>query len=79
MSDYFAAMPASNSSVLCVGSITRSEAACAKLDGFDIDTHGYYLFLARHDDPAEPIHILARFFTPLEAERAARIFQAKAI
>lgn len=78
MSDYFAALPASNSTVLCVGGITRSEADSARQDGFDIDGRGYYLFLARQDAPAEPIQILAKFLSPLEAERAARIFSAKA-
>lgn len=78
MDDYFAAMPASNSTVLCVGGITRAEAESAKHDGFDIDGRGYYLFLAKQDAPDEPIQILAKFLSSLEAERAARIFSAKA-
>lgn len=78
MGDYFAAMPASNSTLLCVGGITRSEAESARHDGLNVDARGYYLFLARQDSPAEPIQILAKFFSSLEAERVARILSARA-
>ena len=78
MSDYFAALPASNSTFLCVGSITRSEAGLLRQADQNDDGCGYYLFLAREDAPEEPIEVLAKFVSPLEAERAARILNAKA-
>jgi len=77
MSEYFTAMPASNSTFLCVGSITRSEAELVRQSGFDHDTHGYYLFVAREDAPDEPIQVLAKFLSPLEAERAAKLLGAQ--
>jgi hypothetical protein len=79
MSCYFASMPASNSTVLCIGGITRSEAESARHDGLDVDGRGYYLFLAREDAPTEPIQILAKFFSSLEAERAARVFHVRTL
>jgi hypothetical protein len=78
MSDYFAALPTANSTFLCVGSITRSEAELVRQTGLSDDGHGYYLFLAREDAPGEPLQVLAKFVSPLEAERVARILNAKA-
>ena len=78
MSDYFAALPASNSTFLCVGSITRSEAEFVSQTGLVDDGLGYYLFLAREDAQGEPIQVLAKFVSPLEAEWVARILSAKA-
>lgn len=72
MSDYFAAIPVSNTTRLCVGALTRAEAEAAQ-----VDVRGYYLFLANEAAPGEPIQILASFFSPFEAARAAKIFDAQ--
>ncbi len=74
MNDYFASMPLSNKTVLCVGGITRRETNQAQDDGIDIDGNGYYLFLASVDQPKNPVRLLAKFFTQLEAEAAVRLF-----
>ncbi len=79
MDDRFAAIPVSNSKMLCVGGITRAETEAANGDGLDIDGRGYYLFIANERDPSEPIQILARFFTAIEAEIAARAFAPHAV
>lgn len=72
--EYFAAVPISNSSVLCVGSITRSEAARALEEGINIDGTGYYLYLAEQDSPAKPIEILASFSSNSAAEKLIKLF-----
>lgn len=73
MQDYFAAVPLSNASLLCVGGITRGETEKAAEDGMLIDGFGYYLFLARQSDPTRPIEILAKFATEAAAERLVRL------
>lgn len=78
MDEYFATMPVTNATVLCVGGITRAEAEAAKDDGLDIDGTGYYLFLANEASPEQPIEILARFFSEMQAARFARILEARA-
>lgn len=74
MNDYFASMPMDNSTVLCIGGITRREATLAQEDGIDIDGCGYYLFLADAEQPKNPIRLLAKFFSSSEAEEAVRLF-----
>jgi hypothetical protein len=71
---FFATMPLSNRMVLCVGGITRRETIQAQDDGVDVEGKGYYLFLASANQPKNPIRLLAKFFTPLEAEAAVRLF-----
>ena len=78
MSEHFAAASLGNSRVLCVGGITRSEAEAAREDGLEIDGTGYYLFLADESAPKQPISILAKFFSPLEAERLSRLLSGQA-
>lgn len=73
MSEYFAAAPLGNSRCLCVGGITRAEAEAAREDGYDVDGTGYYLFLADEGARDLPIQVLAKLFTPLEAERLSRV------
>ena len=72
MDDYFASVNASNSKILCVGGITRTEAEAAASDGLDVDGRGYYLFLADERSPGQPIQILAKFISALEAEQACK-------
>ncbi len=72
----FAAIPLNNSSVLCIGGITKAEAIDAEGGGIEIDGSGYYLFLASADKPKEPIRLLAKFFSVAHAEEAARLFPA---
>lgn len=74
MGDYFASIPVSNTTRLCVGALTQAEA-----DAAQVDATRYYLFLANEAAPAEPIQILASFFSPFEAARAARIFHAQGL
>jgi hypothetical protein len=78
MDEYFAAMPVTNATVLCVGGVTRAEAEAARDDGLDIDGKGYYLFLANEGAPERPIEILARFFSEMEAARFAMVLEARA-
>ena len=78
MEVHFAAKPLTNSSVLCVGGITRTEAEAAKDEGLDIDGFGYYLFIASQNDPRRPIEILAKFASEAAAEKLARMFRAAA-
>jgi hypothetical protein len=77
MSEYFAAAPLGNSSVLCVGGITRSEAEAARGDGVAAGGEGYFLFLADETAPRQPIRVLARFFSPLEAEQLCRLLSGR--
>ena len=75
--EHFAAMPLSNSSVLCVGSITRRETLSAQEDGIQVDGYGYYLFVADESEPKKPIQILAKVATQAAAEKLARLFSAQ--
>lgn len=72
MSMQLATMPATNATIICVGGITSAEAEDAQADGHDVDGLGYYLFLAKEDEPLKPIRLLAKFFSPSEAEAFAR-------
>jgi hypothetical protein len=72
-----AAIPVSNSTVLCVGGITRRETELAQESGIDVDGRGYYLFLARVSEPRRPIHLLAKFFSQVEAGLIARLIAAQ--
>jgi hypothetical protein len=73
MDEYFAAMPVTNATVLCVGGVTRSEAERAREEGLDVDGSGFYLFLAQEGARERPIQILAKFFSELEAMNFARV------
>ena len=79
MDEYFAAMPVNNATVLCVGGITNVETERARDGGLDVDGRGYYLFLANASEPREPIQLLAKFFSELEAGRVARLLAAHQI
>lgn len=76
MDEYFAALPLTNATRLCVGGVTRAESDRARDDGLDIDGRGYYLFLANEAEPRQPIQILAKFVSDLEAGRLARLLAA---
>ena len=73
MDEYFAATPVTNSTVLCVGGITSKEAEAARDDGLQVSEDGYYLFLAEQGAPQTPIQLLAKFFSPLEADTFSRL------
>lgn len=73
--DYFASSNLTNSLVLCVGGITRSETEQAQEEGLDIDGNGYYVFIASESEPQKPIEILAKFVSNSAAEKLARLFQ----
>jgi hypothetical protein len=73
MDEYFATMAVNNSTVVCVGGITKSETDAARDDGMDIDGFGYYLFLANESAPAEPVEILAKFVSENQAARFAQM------
>ncbi len=77
MDDYFAAIPVTNATMLCVGGITTIEADQIRSDGIDVDGFGYYLFLANESALNEPIQVLAKFFSTAEAETAARLFSMR--
>jgi hypothetical protein len=74
MEEYFAEIPVGNSSVLCVGGITRNEAERAIDNGIDVDGFGYYLFVADRTAPERPIEVLAKFVSLAAAENLARQF-----
>jgi hypothetical protein len=60
MDEYFAAMPITNATMLCIGGITRREAEMEQNDDIPIDGKGYYLFLADETEPKRPIHFFGR-------------------
>jgi hypothetical protein len=76
MDEDFASIPLTNSTRLCVGSITAMEAANLKADGINEDGLGYYLFLASDAEPQTPIEVLGRFFSAFEANRFLRLIPA---
>lgn len=78
MDEYFAATPATNATVLCVGGITRAEAEAARDDGIQVDGRGYYLFLANEGDPERPIEILAKLVSDDAAAHLAQLFEMRA-
>lgn len=78
MEEYFGSVPISNSALLCVGGITRAEAAAAQEGGADVDGFGYYLFVADQSAPKRPIEILAKFASNAAAERLARLLPTPA-
>ena len=73
MDECFAAIPLSNATCICVGGITHAEAQAAQSDGIQVDGNGYYLFLAKQNELKSPIKLLAKFFSPSEAESFARM------
>jgi hypothetical protein len=73
MDEYFAGTNLTNSTVLCVGGITRREAESARSDGLDVDGNGYYIFLADESTPQEPVQLLGKVFSPFHAEKLARL------
>ncbi len=70
----FAAIPLGNSSLLCIGGITESEAVEVREGGVETDGRGFYLFLASAERPNSPIRVLAKFFSAAEAEEVAKLF-----
>jgi hypothetical protein len=74
MHDLFSSLPLSNSTMLCIGAISRLETKMAQEEGISVDGRAYYLFLAKADRPKNPIKLLAQFFSPAEAEEAIRLF-----
>lgn len=74
MDEKFAAIPLNNARMLCIGSITRAETREVQEAGVLIDGRGYYLFIASSERPREPIEVLAKFFSPDQAESAAALF-----
>lgn len=78
MSMHLAAIPLTNATVICVGGISASEAENARVDGYDVDGLGYYLFIANQSDPQSPIQVLAKFFSPEEAEMFGRAIHRQA-
>jgi hypothetical protein len=79
MDEYFATVPVTNATLLCVGGITRVETEAARDAGLAVDGAGYYLFLADESRPEQPIEILAKFFSETEAHRLARLLSAKTL
>lgn len=69
----FSSIHLTNATRLCIGQITEREAANLRADGVKDDGHGTYLFLASDADPKAPIEILARFLTPVAADRLASL------
>ena len=76
MDEYFGCIKISNSTSLCVGGITNSEANQAKKEGMEIDGFGYYLFLSSEAEPRETIEIIAKVLDVGAAEKLARLFLA---
>lgn len=79
MDEYFAAAPTTNSTMLCVGGITSREVEAARDDGLEVSGDGYYLFVAEHGAPRTPIQLLAKFFSPREAESFSRLLGRMAL
>lgn len=77
MDEYFAAMPLTNATMVCVGGISGREVRQAQEDGIEVDGLGYYLFLANEAEPKQPIQILAKFVSEREAGRFARMLAAR--
>ena len=72
MDENFGTVHISNSTCLCVGGITHSEADRAREEGMEIDGLGYYLFLSSEIEPRQPIEILAKFPNMETAEKLLR-------
>jgi hypothetical protein len=70
MEEYYFEMPLSNSLVLCVGAITREEAASTETDF--CDGRGHYLYLANASEPQTPIEVLGKLTSAEAAERLGR-------
>ena len=73
MDGHFAATKLTNTTLLCVGGITRKEAEAARSDGLDISGQGYYLFLANEEAPDEPVRLLGQIFSADHADRLSRM------
>lgn len=59
MDEFFASKPATNNSYLCVGPLTRGEAADAANSGIG-NGLGYYIYVAESANTRGPIEILGR-------------------
>ncbi len=77
MDEHFGYINISNSTSLCVGGITNTEANQAKEGGMEIDGFGYYLFLSSETNPTESIEIIAKVPDADAAEKLARLFQLR--
>jgi hypothetical protein len=72
MEEYHFDAPFSNSRSLCIGAVTRSEAAAA--DAAFCDGLGYYLYVADTANPAAT-EVLARFASEEAALRMSAILK----
>jgi hypothetical protein len=77
MDECFAAMPVTNATIICVDGITTREVQQANDDGVDVDGRGYYLFLANEAEPKQPIQILAKFVSEIEAGRFVKLLTTR--
>ena len=75
MEEYYFEMPITNSKVLCVGSITRTEAVVAKYDADFCDGYGYYLFFADTEEPRGDIEIVAKIVSEDAAAQFAKLLR----
>lgn len=78
MEEYYFEAPVSNTKVLCVGPITKSEAEIASEDSPFCDGLGYYLFLAHADDPKKDIEVLAKLVSEEAAARLGAVLKRQA-
>lgn len=77
MEEYYLETTVANSRVLCIGPITRPEAAAA--DSLICDGFGHYLYLANATDPNQDIEILAKIVSDEAADRLGRVLSEKFI
>jgi hypothetical protein len=67
MDEFFASKPTTNDSFLCVGPLTRADAAEASDEGIG-NGLGYYIYVAESSDVRSSVEILGK----LASEAAAR-------
>ena len=58
-----------------MGGITTRETEAARDDGLEVSGDGYYLFLAEVGAPQTPVQLLAKFFSPFEADAFAKVLR----
>lgn len=75
MEEYYFETPLTNSKVLCIGSITKAEAAAARYDAHFCDGFGYYLFVADDQEPRREIEVVAKLVSEEAAASLAHLLR----
>ena len=71
MDEFYFSAPAGNSKVLCVGPISKIEAANADVPF--CDGLGFYLYVADANEPTSEIQVLGKLTSDTAAEKLCRL------